>query len=93
MNEISEVSNDHPYNLKHSSRSSRALRKSLYHGTEDLSYLGPTVWYILQDICKKHRQCKQIQKAIKKQKSGSYPCSICKNTLQISVLHRKQCLN
>ena len=40
MNEIFELKNEHPYNLRQHSQYLRPLVKSLYHRTESLSYLG-----------------------------------------------------
>ena len=47
MNEIYEVRNVHPYNLRQNSQFSWPLVKSLYHKTESLFYLEPKVLDIL----------------------------------------------
>ena len=52
MNEIFELRNKHPYNLRQNSQFFRPLVKSVYHGTESLSYFGPKVWDILPNIYK-----------------------------------------
>ena len=51
-NEIFQVANEHPYNLRQKSQFFRPLVKSVYHGPESLSYLGPKVWDILPNIYK-----------------------------------------
>ena len=77
MKEIFEVRNEHSYNLRQSSRFSQPLVKSVYHGTENLSYLGPKVWYILQHIYKNIDGVNKFKKTIEKWKCGVCPCSIC----------------
>ena len=54
--------NEHPYNLRQNSQLCRPLAKSVYHGTESLSYLRPKVWDILPNIYKKYQWSRQIQK-------------------------------
>ena len=46
-------SKDQPqYNLRYNSLFSRYLVKSIYKGTESLSFLGPKIWDILPDTYK-----------------------------------------
>ena len=40
------------YNSRQISKFSRLLVKSVYHGNESVSFLGPKVWDILPDDCK-----------------------------------------
>ena len=39
--------NSHPYNLRLNSQFSRPLVRSVFSGTESISYLGPVIWDIL----------------------------------------------
>ena len=64
MNEIFEVRNEHPYNLRRNCQLSRPL--VIYHGTENLTYLGPKVWDILPNIYKNIDSLNKFKAAIKK---------------------------
>ena len=44
--------NCNPYNLRLNSQYSRSLVRSVFHGTESTSYLGPVIWDILPDSYK-----------------------------------------
>ena len=66
MNEIFEVRNEHPYNLRKNSQFFGSLVKSVYHGTESLSYLGPKVWDILPKTYKNIDGQHKFSKANKK---------------------------
>ena len=68
INEIFEVRNEHPYNLRQNSQFSRPSVKSVYHGTESLYYLGPKIWDILPNIYKNIDGLHKFKKAIKKWK-------------------------
>ena len=52
MHEIFKLNDQLQYNLRYNSLFSRPLVKSVYKGTESLSFLGPKVWYKLPDIYK-----------------------------------------
>ena len=78
MNEIFEIRNEHHYSLRQNSQFFRPLVKSVYHGTESLSYLGPKVWDILPNIYKNIYGLHKFKKAIKKWKPENCPCRICK---------------
>ena len=82
MNEIFEVRNKHPYNLRQNSQFFGPLVKSVYHGFESLSYLGPKVWNILPNIYRNIDGLHKFKKTIKKWKYIEFVGS----TLQISVL-------
>ena len=77
MNEIFEVRNEHSYHLRQNSQFFRPLVKSVYHGTESLSYLGPKVCIIPTKICKNIYGLDKFKKAIKTWKSENCPCRIC----------------
>ena len=50
--EIFKLEDQPQYNLRYSSLVSRQLVKSVYEGTESLSFLGPKIWDILPDTYK-----------------------------------------
>ena len=41
-------------NLRQISEFSRSMVKSVYHGTESISYLGPKTWDIFPEKTKEH---------------------------------------
>ena len=47
MNNIFKLKAESPYNLRQVSEFSRPMVKSVYLGTESISYLGPKIWDIL----------------------------------------------
>ena len=49
MHDILKLKHQSHYNLRYNSLFSRPLVKSVYKGTESLSFLGPNIWYILPD--------------------------------------------
>ena len=49
MHEIFKLKDQSQYNLRYTSLFSRPLVKSVYKGTEILSFLGPKIWNILPD--------------------------------------------
>ena len=52
MNNIFKSKADNSYNLRQVSEFSRPMVKSVYHGTESISYLGPKIWDILPEKLK-----------------------------------------
>ena len=93
MNENFEVRNEYPYNLRQSSQFSQPLVKSLYHGSECLSYLGPKVWDILPNIYKNIDGLEKLKRTIENGNLRIVLLELVKSTLKMSVLYRKQCLN
>ena len=49
INNIFKVRAENPYSLRHFSEISRLIVKSVYHGIENNSYLGPKIWNILPE--------------------------------------------
>ena len=58
--------NCHPYNLQLDSQFSRPLVRSVFHGTESISYLGPVIWDILPDSYKNLPNVSVFKNRIKK---------------------------
>ena len=44
--------NENPYTLRHNSQFSRRLMKTVYHGTESISNLGPKIWDLVPNSLK-----------------------------------------
>ena len=78
MNEIFEVRNKYPCSLWENSHFSQSLVKSVYYGTESLSYLGLKVLDILSNIYKNIDGLGKFKKAIKNKKRENCPSGICK---------------
>ena len=67
-----------PYYLQLYSRFSSPLVRSVFHGTESISYLGPVIWSVLLDIYKNLPNFSDIRNRIKKWKPYNCPCKRCK---------------
>ena len=49
MNTVFKLNSHIHYNLRQISQFSRSQARSVYHGTESISYFGPKIWDILPD--------------------------------------------
>ena len=49
MNDIFKQNDNSRYNLRQIFKFSRHLVKSVYHGSESVSFLGPIIWDMLPD--------------------------------------------
>ena len=58
--------NCHPYDLQINSQFSRTLVRSVFHGTQSISYLGPVIWDILPDSYKNLPNFSVFKNRIKK---------------------------
>ena len=66
------------YDLHHASEFSVPNAKSIFHGTESLSYLGPKIWDLVPKEIKELSSLSAFKKAIKKWKPQNCPCRLCK---------------
>ena len=66
------------YNLRHDSYLAIPNVKSVYHGTESLSNLGPRIWNLVPDKLKQLVDIYAFKKDIKKWKPKNRPCRLCK---------------
>ena len=78
MHEIFKLKDQPQYNLRYNSLFSRSLVKSIYKGTESLSFLGPKTWDILPDTYKDLPDLDSFKIALKKWRPVNCPCRICK---------------
>ena len=67
------------YNLKHRSYFSVPNVKSVYHGSESLSNLGPRIWNLVPDTFKQLDDINSFKTEIKKWKPIDCPCRLCKS--------------
>ena len=66
------------YNLRKISKFSRPLVKSVYHGNERVSFLGPKMWNMLPDDSKDIDNLYTFKNKVKKWKDENCPCRLCK---------------
>ena len=78
MNRAFKPKSDSRYNLRQILQFSRSLVKSVYHGTESVSYLGPKNSNILPDDYKTIQNLDTFKIKIKKWKPENCPCRLCK---------------
>ena len=78
MNRVFKLNSDSCYNLRQILQFSRSLVKSVYHGTESISYLGPKIWDILPDDYKTIQNLDTFKIKIKKWKPENCQCRLCK---------------
>ena len=78
MNRVFKLNSDSRYNLKYILQISRSLVKSVYHGTENISYLDPKIWHILTDDYKTIQNLDAFKIKIKKWKPENCPGRLCK---------------
>ena len=57
---------------------SKPMVKSVYHGTESISYLGPKIWDILPEKLRNIENLEHFENAIKTWKPDNCPCKLCK---------------
>ena len=78
LQEIFKLKDQPQYNLRYNFLFSKPLVKSVYNGTESLSFLGPKIWDILLDTCKDLPDLDSFKVALKKWRPVNCPCRICK---------------
>ena len=78
MNNIFKLKVENPYNLRQVSEFSRPIIKSVYHGTESISYLGPKKWDIVPEKLKNIDSLELFKKEIKTWKPDNCPCRLWK---------------
>ena len=52
--------------------------RTVYHGSESISFLGPKIWNILPDEIKQQTSPNSFKKSVKKWKPQDCPCRLCK---------------
>ena len=52
--------------------------RTVYHGSESISFLGPKIWNILPDEIKQQTSLNSFKKSVKKWKPQDCPCRLCK---------------
>ena len=78
MNNIFKLKVGNPYNLRQVSAFTRPMVKSVYHGTEIISYLRPKIWDIFPERLKNIDNLQHFKKEINTWKPDNCPCRLCK---------------
>ena len=69
---------DFCYNLRSNSNFAVPNVKSVFHGSESISYLGPKIWDIVPFELKELTSLNAFKKNIKKWQPKNCPCRLCK---------------
>ena len=77
MPKIFKLKDQPHYNRRYNSLLFRPLVKSVYKGTESLSFLGPKICDILPDSYKDMPDLNSFKLALKRWRPVNYPCRIC----------------
>ena len=78
MNDIFKRKDGSRCDLNYFSEFSRPLMKSVYHGSEIISFRGPKIWDMLPDDCKDIDNLNTFENKVKKWKPENCPCILCK---------------
>ena len=66
------------YNLRRCNDFRIPSIRTVYHGSESISFLGPKIWNILPDEIKQQTSLNSFKKSVKKWKPQDCPCRLCK---------------
>ena len=78
MNNTFKLKAEDPYNLRQVSEFCRLMFRTLHHGTESISYLGPKIWDIFPEKLKNIDNLEHFKKEIKTWKPDNCPGGLCK---------------
>ena len=81
MNEIFVENGQHYYDLRKNTEFKRNNVKTVYNGTEDLTFLGSRIWEIVPDYIKKSSSFKEFKVKIKLWNPENCPCRLNKRFL------------
>ena len=82
MTELFEQRNEHHYNLRNNVHFITPQIRTVYRGSESISFLGPKIWNILPDRLKNATSLEAFKIQIKKWKSQNCPCRLCRVYVQ-----------
>ena len=66
------------YHLRHRSDFIVPFARTVYHGTESISCLGPKIWDIVPSELKEAQSFNSFKKSIRKWIPENCPCRLCK---------------
>ena len=76
MDSVFKLRTENPYSLRQVSEFSRPIVKTVYHGTESISYLGPKIWDILPEKLRNMGNPESFKKEIKTWRPHNCPCRL-----------------
>ena len=82
VTELFEQRNEQHYDLRKNSQFTIPPIRTVYHGSESISFLGPKIWNILPDRLKNVNSIEAFKMQIKKWKPENCPCRLCKVYVQ-----------
>ena len=82
VTEVFEQRNEQHYDLRKNSQFTIPPIRTVYHGQESISFIGPKIWNIIPDRLKNANNIEAFKMQIKKWKSENCPCRLCKVTVQ-----------
>ena len=82
-----------PCNLRRHTEFRVPLTRTVYHGSESISSLGPKIWDVLPTSFKEAATLNNFKKLIKKWVPQAYSCKLCKNYIRLVLLetYHKKC--
>ena len=82
-----------PCNLRRHTEFRVPLTRTVYHGSESISSLGPKIWDVLPTSFKEAATLNNFKKLIKKWIPQAYSCKLCKNYIRLVLLktYHKEC--
>ena len=78
MDNVFRLKTDNPYNLRQAYEFSRPIVKTVYHGSESISYLGPKIWDMLSENLANMENLETFKKEIKIWEPYNCPYRLCK---------------
>ena len=89
MTELFEQRNEHHYNLRNSVHFITPQIRTVYHGSESISFLGPKIWNILLDRLKKATSLEAFKIQIKSGNLKIVQVDCVGFTFKMSILYEK----
>ena len=82
VTELFEQRNEQHYDLRKNSQFTIPPIRTVYHGSESISFVGPKIWNILPDRLKNVNTIEAFKMQIKKWNPENCPCRLCKVYIQ-----------
>ena len=80
--DLFEQRNEQHYNLRNWAQFSLPAIRTVYHGSESISFLGPKIWNMLPDKLKNANSLEVFKASIKSWKPENCPCRLCRLYVQ-----------
>ena len=78
MKNIFKLRAEKLYNLRHVFEFYRPMVRSVHHGIETISYVGPKLWDIMPEKLKNIENLEHFKREIKRLKTDNCQCRLCK---------------